>query len=834
MYLCYNNVMSVNLRAHFTRLHLMDFSINKETFVRTNQSGPSPFRSNSPEVRNKALLRAGMMASISYIALSIFACKFIYLANASQSLDLPPLFQHDGTLEATLPNLQRMKRKVHTEYSSTDNEYSDIKVEPLGEYEEVVAFSHVGSVTLDVTAAVVYTEVELQPIIDNWRLLENCLNRFTDILYEEHGRYDVAKSRTKAMELTLITQRMSRKLKGHWKLIVEVETLGLAQGVRPPRAKRSPLNAAFAFFSALSGIVSSAVTSQVLTEQGKLMDHLIEDQSQYSRAVENQAPQAESTLDFLNDTIASLKQYVGKENAEKRLDYIFYYGDRYTFFHDLLLYCQLLEEHMDEYISETNNYLNALLRTFQGVVDPLVFQPTAVREALEDLDQTKPDTLTLLFGSSNRDVSSFFRMKSTLVRTPSPNTFRVGVLLPLCNQLEQFDLFSVNAAPINPQGQDFEILFTIDKPFFITDRGRSYHRELSTDDLLNCLRVDAHYICPHIKILEKESTCLSVLFKGQSDEIYKHCSFSAREKRDTSIVKTGSQYLLTTQEPVSLYAKCGPQIPKARTSGVGQSLITLPAECSLDVKSQLVAASSNNSHFTENPKNLLIRLGSTTVYSMLQLKYPALEMSTPEGLGWIKEKVTLSGQPVPLSIISAGRGKLSPYTYVKSPVTESQVTEVLMWFGAIMIILWLSYLLWWPKVVATYQKVRDFLVWCNPCPNRTELDTVSYTDTEPMATLATLTTGPLESTRIDNTTSSGSSRMDTSSVRMDTGSSRMDTLPSRMETTRASDESESITVISEPTDEGNGRLRRTTSFGGTALVELLTKDLASNRVNRTT
>ena len=385
----------------------------------------------------------------STFAWCIFACKLVSFAIAYNNNDNRPLFQHEG-IEGDLVQPQlRTRRQVRTEYFTNNNEHTEIGIESIPSFEEVVAFTHIGMVTLDVTAAVVYTEIDLQPIIDNWKVLETTFMRFTSILYEEQKHFGVASSKTKSMELTLITQRMSRKLRAHWELIEETETLGQAQGVNPGRGKRSPLHVALAFASAISGIVSSVATSQVLAEQGKLVDHLIEDQSQFSRAVPSEAPEAESVLSYLNDTIDSLKHYVAKENKEGNLKNVYYYDDKFTFFHDLLLYCQLIESHMSEYMVKTNRYLRALLNSFKGNIDTAIFSPSAVREALEDLDQAKPDTLTMLFGSSNRDVSSFFRMKSTLVRTPTPNTFRIGVLLPLCNQMEQYDLFSVSAAPIS-------------------------------------------------------------------------------------------------------------------------------------------------------------------------------------------------------------------------------------------------------------------------------------------------------------------------------------------------------------------------------------------------
>ena len=768
------------------------------------------------------------LARILLTLLTLLACKFPYAL--SETKPDYRLFQKREAWSPSLAHFTRGESQVSTSFQKASLE-NQIVVEALPPLEEVVVFSYLGKLTIDVSAAVVHTEIRLQPLIDNAEILNAHFIRFTDLIHEHQQRYGVDGSRVKRMELTMITRRMSRAIQSHSDLIDEVETLGQAQGIETNRPKRSPLHVAMALTTALSGIVSSAVTSQVLQQQAELVDHLIEEDDQLSRAVEPRIPYDNSTLSYMNSTMETLQLFCGKKNSEIRLDDQFYYGNTFEYFHGLVIYAQLMESHLNEYIEKTNRHLRAILKTFQGHIDPMIFPPSQMKQALQDLDRAKASTLKMLFDTNNRDLSAFFRMKSTLVKTQSPNTFRIGILLPLLNVMEQYELFEASTSAMSPEGHDFEILFDIPDKYYITEKGRSYHKTLSSADLMTCTKVDRNFICPHIMVLDKEPSCLHVLFKAQVETIHKHCNFAVREKREATVTQAGSQYLITAQRPLTLYARCGQHIPDTETSSVGQNLVTVPPSCSLDTQSHLIAASSNNSHVLATPKNLLVRLGSKTVLALLTTKYPLLSMDTPEGMQWIQERVQLSGQEIPLGLVAASRGKLTSSTYIESPYTWYQVLEVLLWMGAILLILWLAYLLWWRTICDQFSRVRAFFRRMNPFSGPVNLDTLSYSESgssgspdphqdsrrtvasitsssDSDVVMRTLSSGPLESTRLDNTPESN--------------------------VTQASNSSSSITVITDP-EEPPCRLKRSAPVAaGRSLSDLLAKELAiPEKLNKT-
>ena len=161
-------------------------------------------------------------------------------------------------------------------------------------------------------------------------------------------------------------------------------------------------------------------------------------------------------------------------------------------------------------MAESNEFLKALTSAFQGVIDPVLFTPSEVRTALEKLHNHKPRNLVMMSESTEDDLNYFYRMQSTLVRGTQKDQYRIGVLLPLLNRDETFEFYQFRAGPIPVPDRELEILIDHHPEFLLVDRSRSYHLELTPADLLSCQQVHNRYLCPQLRVLEKQdvSKCL--------------------------------------------------------------------------------------------------------------------------------------------------------------------------------------------------------------------------------------------------------------------------------------------------------------------------------------
>ena len=660
-------------------------------------------------------------------ALALAFVLFLCMLQTCKSFNI-----ENKLLESNVPSLQRHGPRADpmTDYEGPEqvrpslrNPFtysSSITLEPVPSNEEVVSFTHMGKLTVDVAASVVHVSVDIVPLIDNASSLDFHLAQFLNRILELRSRYQVSADRLKKTELDLILNRMSRNLELHQELLEETILLGRAQGVKISRHKRAAAKVLMAAASVISGLIGSVMMANSINEQGELIEHIIDEQEELSRSIESMEPGIESTLASFNHTLDTLNSYADARNQYPYAQSAFYYDQSahaHEYFHGLLLYCQIMESHLNEYTTHANTYLRALLRTFQGEVDPLIFPPSEVKLALEQLDQTKPDNLRLMFSASHRDLNGFFRLKSTLVKTTQLNKYRIGVLIPLLNQKETFELFKFSSGPISMPDRPLEFLFQTDEEFFLVDRGRSYHHTMGTTELLACTKYGTnHYVCPKIRILQKTPSCLSVLFKSETSQIHKYCEFSVRTKKTSSLVQTGSQFLLTSQEPLSLYSECIHQDPLGTTSPVGQVLINLPSGCSLDAQTHMITTSSNNTYESSNARNLLIRLGTTTIFSLLSHKYPALELETEDGLSWIEHKIQRSGLPTSLQVLEATRGKINADVYVRSPVTTAWLFEALAWVVVLALLFWLVYKRWWDGILHNLTALGGMIRSLNPFP----------------------------------------------------------------------------------------------------------------------
>ena len=147
------------------------------------------------------------LARILLTLLTLLACKFPYAL--SETKPDYRLFQKREAWSPSLAHFTRGESQVSTSFQKASLE-NQIVVEALPPLEEVVVFSYLGKLTIDVSAAVVHTEIRLQPLIDNAETLNAHFIRFTDLIHEHQQRYGVDGSRVKRMELTMNEQSYTK------------------------------------------------------------------------------------------------------------------------------------------------------------------------------------------------------------------------------------------------------------------------------------------------------------------------------------------------------------------------------------------------------------------------------------------------------------------------------------------------------------------------------------------------------------------------------------------------------------------------------------------------
>jgi Baculovirus F protein len=133
------------------------------------------------------------------------------------------------------------------------------------------------------------------------------------------------------------------------------------------------------------------------------------------------------------------------------------------------------------------------------------------------------------------------------------------VHVPTIPQAGLLDLFQLHPFPLELDGNYSLIPIVKNNVLGLTTDNRKYHTQLSTTDLMDCLKVNQVYVCERHGVLIKElnSTCVGALYLQDFQGAQELCPIQVTPTQEIVFQMLGNWFLIFSPEPYTAEVFCG-------------------------------------------------------------------------------------------------------------------------------------------------------------------------------------------------------------------------------------------------------------------------------------
>ena len=449
-----------------------------------------------------------------------------------------------------------------------------------------IVFERKGRIALQTSFAHIAVDLHLPELLDNYRQLEKMINltyhhtmkvsdgNFGNNLAEEKNRLDLTMERLMVM-INLATGGEEliewKKIKAQDTHAWETELLD-AFNTTTKTDDRNRRNAAVGV-TALAGFGLSLYNSYQITKIGQSIGAV----QQEVDIITHQLVQTDLKM---NEAIQMLNRQ--KRAITLLAKHIQDTGDRESM--QALRADVIVAEQL--FIHELDDYVSGLTQLVHHKFSPLLVKVSALHNAHKTIVETaqkqnlKPIT-------DNYQI--LFQAKTSTVLRDGRLTAIIHV--PLYSQ-SLYELYRYIQAPFVVDHMMIEP--KVEKIYLAMDVQQTLARELSTEELEDCLKINEIWHCSHQNIIERKmkNLCLYNLFKDSIEDIRRTCNLQIRRKGEHAVQIGAGTFRYITPEDVTLSRFCGRHISEEVIRDV--NVIELNSTCN--------RAMTTNFVFTFNPE----------------------------------------------------------------------------------------------------------------------------------------------------------------------------------------------------------------------------------------
>ena len=350
-------------------------------------------------------------------------------------------------------------------------------------------------------------------------------------------------------------------------------------GIQPTRQKRQFVALALAGVVGLGSILSGLQIKQLWDSDDQL-DQIVDKINQQDLKLQNQI----AVTNSLRNHVLALAGLVRNETEY----------NNFRFAHSL---CQAEIQQHHNFLT---NIFEAIYMLLAGKLHPGLAQPDALSSSLRRI-QHKAEIRQFKIAVNN--VNELYQLKTSYYSDHSSKVI-IFVHLPLYKPQSLMDLYEHIVTPIGTgmNYTDTGIIRTMEishgNKYLARSNNFGYYRELSIQQLHDCLHTGDLYICEHQNIIQKNAkgSCLNALFTNNQKETTDNCKVNVHRKPEAQAVQVDAfRFLLYQPHTERIEVTCPP--PRTNNSlvhhGNGMFVITLPPGCTTSTPEFLFSSMGN-------------------------------------------------------------------------------------------------------------------------------------------------------------------------------------------------------------------------------------------------
>ena len=348
---------------------------------------------------------------------------------------------------------------------------------------------------------------------------------------------------------------------------------------QPKRQKRQFVALALAGVVGLGSILSGLQIKQLWDDDGQL-DQIVDKMNQQDLKLQNNI----AVTNSLRNHVLALAGLVRNE----------------TEYNNFRFAQSLCQAEIQQHHNFLTNIFEAIYMLLAGKLHPGLAQPDALSSSLKRI---KHKAEIRQFKIAVNNVNELYQLKTSYYSDHSSKVI-VFVHLPLYKVQSLMDLYEHIVTPIGAgmNYTDTGVIRTMEisheNKYLARSNNFGYYRELSIQQLHDCLHTGDLYICEHQNIIQKNAkgSCLNAIFTNNQKETTDNCKVNIHRKPEARAVQIDAfRFLLYQPLTERIEVTCPP--PRTNNSlvhhGNGMFVITLPPGCTTSTPEFLFSSMGN-------------------------------------------------------------------------------------------------------------------------------------------------------------------------------------------------------------------------------------------------